>query len=77
MPRVREPCQGESGSGSPGGGLWPRTDQSPLSAFGTGREMSEELLNDLEVFDDGDDPHGATSAGTQEGINLVDFADID
>jgi len=37
--------------------------------------MREDLLNDLGLLDEGDDPHGSATAGTHEGVHLVDLLD--
>ena len=54
----------ENGNGYPAGGLWAVVGQSPLSALGTGREMGQDLLDDLGLFNEGDDPHRAATLGT-------------
>jgi hypothetical protein len=65
----------EDGNGCPLGGLWAWVGHNPLSALGTGREGGQDLRDPLGLLNDGEDPYGAATPGTHEGVHLVDLLD--
>jgi len=59
-------CRGY-GNGSPG--------RRAVDMGGPHPEVGEDLSNDFGLFNEGDDPHGSHTPGTQERIHLVGLFD--